>query len=85
VQHLRGVSYVLKADETQSRKIGVIAQELEQEYPEMVLTDENGMKSVAYANLTPVLIEAVKTLKAENDLLKGRLGRIEKLLNIIQP
>jgi hypothetical protein len=67
--------------------IGVIAQELELEYPEMVLTDEKGMKSVAYANLTPVLIEAVKTLKMENDnlkadnaVMKGHLERIEKQL-----
>ena len=87
VLRLRGVSYVMKADETRSRKIGVIAQELELEFPEMVLTDDKGMKSVAYANLTPVLIEAVKTLKVENDALKAaneclkeRLDRIEKQL-----
>jgi hypothetical protein len=87
VLRLRGVSYVLKADETRSRKIGVIAQELEQEYPELVATDDKGMKSVAYANLTAVLIEAVKGLKAENDALKTdnntmklRLERLESIL-----
>ena len=56
IMRLRGVSYVMKADETRARKIGVIAQELEQEYPELVATDDKGMKSVAYANLTAVLI-----------------------------
>ena len=94
VLRLRGISYVMKSDETKSRKIGVIAQELEQEYPELVVTDDQGMKSVAYANLTPVLIEAVKALKAENDALKSgyetlridnegmkaRLEHIEQLL-----
>jgi len=94
VLNLRGVSYVMKADEAKERKIGVIAQELEQEYPELVATDSQGMKSVAYANLTAVLIEAVKGLKAENDALKAdnktlkidydstkmRLERLEQLL-----
>ena len=78
VLNLRGVSYVMKADETKERKIGVIAQELEQEFPELVNTDDKGMKSVAYANLTAVLIEAVKGLKAENEALKLRLERLEK-------
>jgi hypothetical protein len=67
----------MKADEAKERKIGVIAQELEQEYPELVATDDLGMKSVTYANLTAVLIEAVKGLKAENDALKLRLERLE--------
>ena len=80
VLNLRGVSYVMKADETKERKIGVIAQELEQEYPELVATDDKGMKSVAYANLTAVLIEAVKGLKAENDRLKTRLDSLEHLM-----
>ncbi len=80
VLRLRGVSYVMKSDETKTRRIGVIAQELEREYPELVATDDQGMKSVAYANLTAVLIEAVKQLKAENDALKARLDRIEQLL-----
>ena len=80
VMNLRGVSYVMKADENKERKIGVIAQEIEQEYPELVNTDDKGMKSVAYANLTAVLIEAVKGLKAENESLKTRLERLEKNL-----
>jgi len=80
VLRLRGVSYVMKDDVARERKIGVIAQELEEEYPELIATSEAGIKSVAYANLTAVLIEAVKGLKAENDSLKARLERLEKAL-----
>ena len=85
VLRVRGVSYVMKADETKTRKIGVIAQELEQEYPELVATDDKGMKSVSYANLTPVLIEAVKALKAENDALKADLAEIKRMLMSNKP
>ena len=80
VLRLRGVSYRMKDDVTNTRRIGVIAQEIELEYPELVLTDEKGIKSVAYANLTPVLIEAIKELKAENETLKARLDAIESRL-----
>lgn len=74
---LRGVRYLMKDSGDGTPHIGVIAQELEREYPELVATDEAGIKSVAYANLTAVLIEAVKTLKDENTELKSRLAAVE--------
>ena len=59
------------------KHIGVIAQELEAEYPELVLTDVDGFKSVSYSTLTPILIEAVKELKAEKDELKAEKDALE--------
>ena len=54
-----------------------------------VATDDKGMKSVAYANLTAVLIEAVKGLKAENEALKDDNGKIRteirRMLGTIKP
>jgi hypothetical protein len=52
------------------KQIGFIAQEVEKALPELVTTDTNGYKSVAYANVVPVLVEAVKTLKKDNDATK---------------
>lgn len=49
---------------------GVIAQELQKEFPEMVNVEESGYLSVDYKQLIPVLIEAVKELKMEIDILK---------------
>lgn len=49
---------------------GVIAQELQKEFPEMVNVEESGYLSVDYKQLIPVLIEAVKELKMEIDLIK---------------
>jgi hypothetical protein len=52
----------------------VIAQEIEEVIPELVHKDDNdGMLSVDYVSIIPVLIEAVKSLKLENDILKERL------------
>ena len=49
---------------------GVIAQEVQKEFPEMVEMQENGYLAVDYRQLVPVIIEAIKELKCELDLLK---------------
>ena len=70
VEQLRGVSYVRK--DTGKLGIGVVAQEVEKVLPQLVATDTNGMKSVAYANMVGVLIQAVKELSARIDELEAR-------------
>jgi hypothetical protein len=59
------------------RQIGVIAQEVDAVFPELVSTPEDGYKSVDYAKLTPVLIEAVKELKSQNEALQRRIEALE--------
>ena len=65
---LRGVSYVWRRSEfprkqfPEGRQIGFIAQEIEELYPELVATDNDGYKTVDYSRLTPVLVEAIKEL-----------------------
>ena len=51
----------------------------------MVFTDEKGYKSVDYARLAPVLVEALKELTLKNQTLESRLDKIEALLSTIQP
>lgn len=65
---LHGVSYHWRADEFPEKhfndrpQIGVIAQEVEKQFPEAVDTDKEGYKAVNYPALVAPLIEAVKTL-----------------------
>ena len=65
-------------------QIGVIAQEVEKLFPEMVYTDEEGYKSVDYSRLTPVLIEAVKELSEENRKQQQEIDEIKNQLESIQ-
>ena len=69
VYQMRGVSFS-KDGELGS---GVIAQELEQVAPELVMTNDDEMqtKSVAYGNVVGYLIEAIKELKQEIEELKN--------------
>ena len=68
VNKLRGVEFNKIGEDEKS--IGVIAQEIEKVIPEVVREDEKGMKSVAYGNISGLLIEAIKELKAEIEELK---------------
>ena len=64
---LRGVEFQRIHDG--SSHVGVIAQEVECIVPHVV-SEVDGIKTVAYGNLVGVLIEAIKELKAEIDSLK---------------
>ncbi|NEO40717.1 MAG: hypothetical protein F6J90_32040 [Moorea sp. SIOASIH] len=59
---LRGVSYQWKDEQkaTQETQIGLVAQEVEEVFPELVSTDSQGMKSLSYSKLIAPLIEAIK-------------------------
>src|SRR5690554_2439175 len=70
-----------KVVEDSRQEYGVIAQELEKVFPGMISEkaffkssgDNTEYKSVNYVQLIPVLIEAIKELKTEVDVLKERL------------
>jgi Chaperone of endosialidase len=59
--------------------IGVLAQEVEEVFPELVsiYEPEHEYKAVDYQGLTTVLIEAVKELKAQNEALRSRMEALE--------
>ena len=70
---MQGISYERNDVEEPRRQVGVLAQDMEEIVPEVVLTadDEMQTKSVDYGKLTAVLIEAIKELKLEIEQLKG--------------
>jgi hypothetical protein len=68
---IRGVTFNRNDMEGSPRHAGVIAQEVETVLPEVVSTNEEGIKSVAYGNLVGLLVEAVKELKEEVQSLKA--------------
>tara|TARA_Y100000310_G_scaffold154607_1_gene154124 strand:+ start:124 stop:525 length:402 start_codon:yes stop_codon:yes gene_type:complete len=59
--------------ESNDREAGIIAQELQEVLPECVLERHDGFLAVRYDQLAPLLIEAIKDLKAEVDELKEKL------------
>jgi len=68
---MRGVTYNKIGNNF--KEIGVIAEEVLAVAPELIQFNENNeVDSVSYSRLTAMLIEAIKELKAEIDVLKNR-------------
>ena len=91
VTRLRGVNFEWRRDEfadmnfPAGKRIGLIAQEVEEVIPEVVSTTDDGYKSVAYANLVAVLIEAVKEQQKIIDehnskfaVIEAKIAKVEK-------
>jgi len=66
-----GKRYTMKKNGKQ--KIGVLAQDIQKVFPELVTTDDKNMLAVNYQGLVPVLINA---LKEQDD----KISRLEKLV-----
>ena len=83
IQQLNGVSYEFRNDEfpdknfTDGKQIGLIAQDVEKVFPELVETDSDGYKSIAYQNMVAVLIEAVKEQQKSIDELKKEVEKLK--------
>ncbi|RPH31794.1 MAG: hypothetical protein EHM93_12265 [Bacteroidales bacterium] len=80
VLQLRGVSFTWKKEPQMGLKIGFIAQEVEKVFPELVFTNEvDGFKGVNYAEMTAVLVEAIKELQKQNQLLQEKVKEIDAI------
>jgi len=73
INQLNGYSYNWKDPKADpSMQMGLLAQELQKVYPELVKQNDKGILSVNYMGLIPVLIESIKDLKKEIELLKEK-------------
>lgn len=73
IKLIRGVTYTRSDIGSNARFCGVIAQEVEKVFPEVVSTDESGLKSVAYGNMIAILIQAIKEQQLEIEYLKDKI------------
>lgn len=81
VLRLEGVEYdyVNKKRFSDRHQIGVIAQQVEAIYPEVVVTDEKtGLKSVAYDHLIAPIIESIKTIYNSIKNLEAEKNQIRR-------
>jgi aldehyde:ferredoxin oxidoreductase len=60
-------------DKHNKGSVGVIAQEMEKILPEVVTTNDRGLKTVSYGNLVGVLIEAIKEQQIRIEELEKKL------------
>ena len=72
---LQGVTFDWKESDSLldiKEDIGFIAQDVQKVVPELVRENVDGMLSMRHQGIAPILLEAIKELKAEIDLLKSK-------------
>ncbi len=73
---LQGVTFDWKKSDSIldiKEDIGFIAQDVQEVLPELVRENENGKLSLRHQGITPILLEAIKELKAEIEELKKQI------------
>ncbi|POM60940.1 hypothetical protein PHPALM_30131 [Phytophthora palmivora] len=84
VAQLRGVEYAYNSAKFPNkfrhdgrRELGFIAQEVEKVVPQVVTTDPDGFKYVAYARLMPIVVEALKREQRRADDSEKRIQHLQ--------
>ena len=83
INQLKGYYYYWRSDfKDQSRQVGFVSQEIERVLPEVVSRGDDGLLSLDYSKLTPLLLESVKELDAKvqsiqltSDLLRNSFSQ----------
>jgi hypothetical protein len=84
VLNMNGVYFNWKDDNTNARKLGFIAQDMEKVLPEVVFTNQvDGLKGINYAEISAVLAEAIKEQQQLIESQNEKIARLEKLVEQI--
>ena len=76
LREIRGVKFQYSDDspfDSEMKHYGIIAQEVERVFPELVVDSNKGYKTMNYVSLTAVLLQALKEQQNQIDELKQYL------------
>jgi len=77
MRQLRPVTFEWKSDQTNTTRVGFIAQEVEQLFPDFVTTDkETGLKAVSYGSFIPYIVSFIQDLANKIDELANKIDEI---------
>jgi Chaperone of endosialidase/Head domain of trimeric autotransporter adhesin len=87
IQQLSGYSYHWKDASNTDEQIGLLAQEIQKVYPQLVKENAQGTLSVNYSGMVPVLLEAIKEQQKQSekqqlkiDMQQNELEELKKLV-----
>jgi hypothetical protein len=90
ILNLQGLKYSWRKDEypamnfDSGRQIGIIAQDVEKIFPELVRTDDKGYKAVSYEKLSVILLEGMKEQQKQIKSQQEQIYRLEEMVGEIQ-
>lgn len=86
LKQLNGVTYEYRKNEfpqmgfTDKEQVGLIAQEVEKVFPQLVVTDDKGYMAVDYVKLIPVLIESAKAQQVQINKQQQQIEEMQKMV-----
>ncbi|MEM4756115.1 MAG: tail fiber domain-containing protein, partial [Candidatus Woesearchaeota archaeon] len=84
ITQLTPVTFTWKNSTTNTTQIGLLAQDVEQVYPELVGQNADGIKSLQYGNLVAPLIAAIKEQQAQIDAQQKEIETLKKELEVLK-
>ena len=84
LHQIEAKTYSFKKDEDHTPKIGVLAQEVQAVFPELVTEGADGTLSVNYQGLVPVLINAINEQDAKIAALEAQNAEIKELKEMVR-
>jgi hypothetical protein len=84
VSLINGYTFERVDTERGKRHAGVVAQEVLEVLPEVVNQNHDGIYSVAYGNLTALLIEAIKDERKKRESLETALSSLEERIKLLE-
>lgn len=82
INRLNGYNYYWKDEgNIPGLQSGLLAQEVQQEMPELVTTNTEGELAVNYNGMVPYLLEAIKTQQQQIQTQQEQISLLKKMLN----
>jgi len=71
-----------EAEEASRKRIGFLAQDVEKILPELVKTDEDGVKSIDYIGFIPLLVESINEMRLTIQEQQNEIEMLQSLLSV---
>lgn len=84
IMQLKGVSFVMKEDPASTIELGLIAQDVEKVYPELIQENDDGIKRLNYIGMIGPLVESIKELNTKNNTLEFKLENLMKRVEALE-
>jgi len=84
LENVYGYNYNWKDKPAKGQQIGLLAQEVQSAFPELVKEDEDGVLSVSYSNFTAVLLQAIKEQQEHIKNLETQINSITTRINQVE-
>ncbi|MCW8966557.1 MAG: tail fiber domain-containing protein [Candidatus Pacearchaeota archaeon] len=83
ITRLQGVSFTMKDDEGKAEELGLIAQDVEDIFPELVI-QKNGTYALNYVGLIAPMVEGIKEMQEEISDLKAENHKLSRRISVLE-